>query len=198
MKKILLLSSLLATILLFTGCFGGIKPRSKEILQQGTVNGSTYSNPYFSFEMQIDTSWIQKEIERTKYKRPFDADLLRISKYEEDSNYIDDGYLYIYAEKTNPFTNDPKKYLMDLKEGVEFFTDLTDSTSEVVETKIDGIPFHMLSLKMVDEENEVTTHQVFYATPIKDYWLVISKTYCYEEQQAVIEKMFQSIRFKRK
>ena len=31
--------------------------------------------------------------------------------------------------------------------------------------------------------------QVFYATPIKDYWLVISKTYCYEEQQAVIEKI---------
>ena len=85
-----------------------------------------------------------------------------------------------------------------MKEGLEFFTDLTDSTSEVVETKIDGIPFHMLTLKMVDEENDVTTNQVFYATPIKDYWLVISKTYCYEKQQAMIEKMFQSIRFKRK
>jgi hypothetical protein len=198
MKKILLLSSILATILFFSGCFGGLKPRSKEILDQGKVSGTTYTNPYFSFEMQIDTSWFQKEIEKTKFKRPFEADLLRVSNYVEDSNYIDDAYLYIYAEKTNPFSNDPKKYLLDLKEGLDFFLDESDSTTEVIETKIDGIPFHMLSLKMEDPDNELTTYQEFYATPIKDYWLIISKTYCYEKQKAVIEKMFQSIRFKRK
>lgn len=198
MKKIQLLSSFLALFLLLTGCFGNIKPRSKDSLNQGKIEGTTYSNPYFSFEMQIDTSWVQKEIERSKYKRPFDADLVRISNFVEDSNFIDDAFLYIYAEKLSPFSTDPKEYLNDLKTGLEFFTAESDSTSEVVETKIDGIPFHMLTLKSEDVENEITNYTEIYATPIKDYWLVIMKNHCYEKQQVVVEKMFQSIRFKRK
>lgn len=198
MKKIQLLSSFLAFFLLLTGCFGNIKPRSKDSLNQGKIEGTTYSNPYFSFEMQIDTSWVQKKIERSKYKRPYDADLLRISNYEEDSNFIDDAFLYIYAEKMSPFSTDPKEYLKELKTGLEYFTSSSDSTGQVVKTEIDGIPFHMLALKTVDADNDITTNSEIYVTPIKDYWLVIMKNHCYEEQQVVVEKMFQSIRFKRK
>ncbi|MES2556740.1 MAG: hypothetical protein V4604_11350 [Bacteroidota bacterium] len=200
MKSTLLVSTGVLTLSLFTGCIpgGSAKEAPAEKIVAGMVQGRVYSNSYFDIKVHSPEGWEIQDQAPVKGTNPFQVDLFQAFEYPLDSGYIDNGNIYITAERRNhnPMMDDGGDYLLELKEGLEMLALETDEISEITTTTIDGKKFHRLSTYGIDSDNDVETVQEFYATPIKDYWLMITLTYCDKGQKASLKETLEGIEFK--
>ena len=200
MKTTLLFSAAILVLSFFAGCLPGGSPReaSKEKIVAGTVKGTVYNNAYFGITVPSPEGWFIQDQGPLKGVNPFQVDLFQAFEYPLDSGYIDNGNIYITAERRNhnPMMDDGGDYLLELKEGLEMLAVETDEISEITTTTVGGKTFHRLSTYGIDSDNDVETVQEFYATPIKDYWLMITLTYCDNGQKEKLKAALDGIAFK--
>jgi hypothetical protein len=200
MKSTLLVSAGILVFSIFAGCIpgGSSKEAPREKIVLGTVKGTVYSNAYFGITVPSPEGWEIQDQAPLKKVNPFMVDLFQAFEYPLDSGYIDNGNIYLSAERRNhnPMMNDGGDYLQELKEGLEMLAVETDEISEITTTTVGGKKFHYLTTYGIDTDNDVETVQEFYATPIKDYWLLIALTYCDEGQKARLKETLEGIEFK--
>jgi hypothetical protein len=199
MKSTLLVSSGILALVLFTGCISGgsTKEGLAEKIVAGRVQGIVYTNSYFDITVHSPEGWYIQDQAPLKKVNPFQVDLFQAFEYPLDSGYIDNGNIYLTAERRNhnPMMDDGGDYLQELKDGLEMLAVETDEISEITTTTVGGKKFHYLTTYGIDSDNDVETVQEFYATPIKDYWLMIVLTYCDEGQKARLKEALQGIEF---
>lgn len=200
MKSTLLVSAGILALSLFTGCIpgGSAKEAPAEKIVVGTVKGTVYTNAYFGMKVHSPEGWKIQDQAPLKGINPFQVDLFQAFEYPLDSGYIDNGNIYITAERRNhnPMMDDGGDYLQVLKEGLEMLAVETDRISEITPTTVGGKDFYKLSTYGIDRDNDVETVQEFYATPIKDYWLMITLTYCDEGQKEALKTTLEGVQFK--
>lgn len=200
MKSTLLVSAGILALSLFTGCIpgGSSKEAPVEKIVAGRVQGTVYTNSYFDITVHSPEGWEIQDQTPLKKVNPFQVDLFQAFEYPLDSGYIDNGNIYIIAERRNhnPMMDDGGDYLQELKDGLEMLAVETDRFSAISKTTVGGKEFYKLETYSIDVDNDVETYQEFYATPIKDYWLMIALTYCDEGQKEALKTTLEGIEFK--
>jgi hypothetical protein len=200
MKSTLLVSAGILVFSLFTSCIpgGSRKEAPAEKIVAGRVQGTVYTNAYFGITVHSPEGWEIQDQAPLKKTNPFQVDLFQAFEYPLDSGYIDNGNIYLTAERRNhnPLMNDGGDYLQELKDGLEMLAVETDRFSAISTTNVGGKEFYKFETYSIDTDNDVETFQEFYATPIKDYWLLIALTYCDEGQKAQLKETLEGIKLK--
>lgn len=186
----------LVSLLLFSCGGSSPLPEKKEKLEQGTMNGRVYTNKYFGITVEAPANWYVMSFKPPKKERPYQIDLFQAMEYPPDSAYIDNGNIYIAGEvkNHNPLINDGADYLAELRDGLEMIALEGDQIGEIKPAKVGGKDVYMLETYSNDPDRELETHQKYYATLIKDYWILITLTYYDDEQKASLEKCLAGIK----
>lgn len=173
-------------------------PTKKDVPIQGETKGRIYTNDYFGITVEGPSNWFLKSFKAPKRKKPFQIDLFQTMQYPPDSNYMDNGNLYIAAElkNHNPLMEDGEDYLMELRDGLEMIALEGDQIGEIKADKVNGKAMYCLETYSLDTNNDLETHQKYYATLIKDYWILITLTYYDDDQKTSLEKCLSGIKFR--
>lgn len=197
--SLLSLTAVYLAFLSLNSCSGPTTaPQKKDVSIYGETNGRIYTNDYFGITVEAPSNWFQLTFKQSKSKKPYQVDLFHTLQYPPDSNYIDNGNLYIAAElkNHNPLMNNGADYLAELRDGLEMVALEGDEFGEIKPAKVGGKTVYVLETHSVDTDRELETHQRFYATLIKDYWILITLTYYDDDQKASLERCLSGLKFR--
>lgn len=186
------------TTYLLVSCGGASKPEEKKVQPaHASTTEQRYTNAYFGISIEAPSRWFIKNLPSPKGEKPYQIALFQTMQYPLDSGKSSNANLYITAERSNhnPLLNDSGDYLTQLRDGLEMIASEGDEIGEIKPTSLGGKKVFLLETCSRNTQGNPETFQEFYATSVKDYWVLITLTYYTDAQKATLKKCLAGITF---